>query len=148
MSLLEAPMRTTLATFFLLLGLAVAAVPSYAADDAERATIRALIQSQLDAFASDDGAKAYSFAAPSIRRIFPDEAAFLRMVRESYAAVYRHKDVLFGELSDHGEGRIQAVKLTDETGDTWLALYTLEKQPDGSWLISGCTLVKQKTDRA
>jgi hypothetical protein len=40
------------------------------------------------------------------------------------------------------------VQLTDEAGDTWLALYTLEKQPDGSWLISGCTLVKQKSDRA
>jgi hypothetical protein len=141
-------MRSILATLFLVFGLVAAAIPSRAADDAERDAIRALIQSQLDAFASDDGARAYSFAAPSIKRIFPDEGTFLRMVRESYAAVYRHKDVLFGELSDHGEGRIQAVKLTDEAGDSWLALYTLEKQPDGSWLISGCTLVKQRTDRA
>jgi hypothetical protein len=142
-------MRRIFVTLGLMLGLVLlAAPPARAADDAERDVIRTLIQSQLDAFISDDGAKAYSFAAPSIRRIFPDESAFLRMVQESYAAVYRHKEVLFGELSDHGEGRIQAVQLTDEAGDTWLALYTLEKQPDGSWLISGCSLVKQKSDRA
>ena len=142
-------MRRTIAMLGLIVSLSVLTAPlGYAADDEERAAIRSLIQSQLDAFASDDGAKAYSFAAPSIRQIFPNEGAFLRMVQESYAVVYRHKDVLFGELSEHGEGRIQAVKLTDEAGDTWLALYTLEKQPDGSWLISGCTLIKQKSDRA
>jgi hypothetical protein len=142
-------MRRMLATLGLAVGLWALAPPGlYAADDQERAAVRALIQGQLDAFASDDGAKAYGFAAPSIRKIFPDEATFLAMVRESYAVVYRHKDVQFGELSDHGEGRIQAVRFTDEAGDTWLALYTLEKQPDGSWLIAGCALVKQKSERA
>ena len=75
-------------------------------------------------------------------------ALILAAVVSVGALILRLQDVLFGELSDHGEGRIQAVQLTDEAGDTWLALYTLEKQPDGSWLISGCTLVKQKSDRA
>jgi hypothetical protein len=112
----------------------------------ERAAIQTLIQKQLNAFANHDSATAYSFAAPALRKRFPDEATFMRMVQGSYAAVYRHKHVVFGKLSDHGDGRSQAVKLTDQAGDAWLALYTVEKQLDGSWLISGCTLIK--SDRA
>jgi hypothetical protein len=30
----------------------------------------------------------------------------------------------------------------DEAGADWLALYTLEKQPDGAWRITGCQLTK------
>jgi Domain of unknown function (DUF4864) len=138
-------MRPFLALFIVV---AMAAAPLRAADDADRAAIRAIIEQQLDAFQHDDAAKAYGFAAPSIKKMFPDETIFMRMVRDGYGVVYRHKDVLFGESSEAQAGMVQAVRLTDENGDTWLAIYTLEKQPDGSWLISGCILAPQKSDRA
>jgi hypothetical protein len=108
----------------------------------ERTAIQRTIREQLDAFASDNGARAYRFAAPSIKMQFPNPAAFVSMVREGYAAVYRHKRAQFGELSERGERRTQAVRLTDHAGSILTALYTLEKQPDGSWLISGCTLTR------
>jgi hypothetical protein len=108
----------------------------------ERSAIQSTIRKQLDAFASGNGARAYSFAAPSIKTQYPNPATFLSMVREGYAAVYRHKRAQFGELSEGGARRIQAVRLTDHAGGMWTALYTLDRQPDGSWLISGCTLTR------
>lgn len=119
----------------------------HAADQADRASIRAVIGRQLEAFKRDDAVAAYALAAPGIRKLFPDEGTFLTMVQKSYPAVFRPKDVLFGEFSDDDASPIQAVRLTDEDGETWLALYTLEKQPDGTWLIAGCVLVKQRSER-
>jgi hypothetical protein len=116
--------------------------PTETARPDERTAIQSIIRKQFDAFASDNGARAYSFAAPSIKMQYPNPATFISMVRDGYAAVYRHKRAQFGELSERGERRIQAVRLTDHDGGIWTALYTLEKQPDGSWLISGCTLAR------
>jgi hypothetical protein len=67
---------------------------------------------------------------------------FLQMVRQGYLPVYRPKSYAFEAVKELGSGLAQAVRIVDEQGVQWLALYTMEKQPDGSWLISGCTLVK------
>jgi uncharacterized protein DUF4864 len=137
-------MRAVFVAFALLLSL----LPLRAADDSDKAAIRTLIERQIDAFRRDDAAGAYGFAAPLIRRSFPDEAAFLGMVRELYRPVYRPRDVSFGEFKETELGPTQVVRLSDQDGETWLAVYTLEKQPDGRWLISGCFLVKDKSERA
>ena len=70
------------------------------------------------------------------------------MVRDLYKPVYRPRNVSFGEFKETELGPTQVVRLSDQDGETWLAVYTLEKQPDGSWLISGCILVKDKSERA
>lgn len=137
-------MRAVFLAFALLL---LGVLPLSAADDADKAAIRALIERQIDAFRRDDAAGAYAFAAPVIRRAFPDEAAFLGMVRELYKPVYRPRDVSFGEFKETELGPTQVVRLSDQDGETWLAVYTLEKQPDGRWLITGCFLVKDKSER-
>lgn len=110
------------------------------ADD--RAAIRSVIESQIEAFRADDDARAYGYAAPGIRRMFPSPERFMRMVREGYRPVYRPRDVTFGALRESPLGPIQEVFLVDEAGIAWTALYSLEQQPDGSWLISGCRLVR------
>jgi hypothetical protein len=116
--------------------------PAETARSDERTAIQSAIRGQLDAFASGDGASAYSFAAPSVKTQYRSPATFLSMVREGYAAIYRHKRAQFGELGERGERRVQTVRLTDHDDRIWTALYALEKQPDGSWLISGCTLTR------
>ena len=35
---------------------------------------------------------------------------------------------------------VQPVRMTDAEGRAWLALYSMEKQSDGSWRINGCQL--------
>src|SRR5579863_5743434 len=78
---------------FALIALASAAEPRLSGAD-EKA-IRTVVQAQLDAFSIDDGAKAFSYAAPSIREQFGIPEVFMAMVREGYPVVYRPASVSF-----------------------------------------------------
>ncbi len=112
--------------------------PARAGDDVTAA--QTIIRSQEQAFAHDDAAAAYSYAAPAIHAMFPDADEFMAMVRRGYAPVYRHKSFEFG-VGRAGEGKIaQTVRIIDSDGNPWDALYTLEQQADGSWKITGCVL--------
>lgn len=105
---------------------------------------RVLIEKQLDAFARDDAEGAYALAAPGIKAIFPDSDTFMEMVRNSYAPVYRHRSVEFGDFVDDGEKGEQALTIVDEDNDVWTAVYLLARQPDGTWKTTGCILTKSK----
>ena len=127
------------------LGLLLAfALPTLAlADEATTSqAAKAVIEKQLNAFAHDDAVEAYSFASPNIQAMFPDPNTFFAMVVSGYPAVYRHTDVSFGP-SEEKDGTLgQAVTFTDKDGQVWMALYTLEKQNDGRWTITGCVMSK------
>jgi Domain of unknown function (DUF4864) len=72
--------------------------------------------------------------------MFPDADEFMAMVRRGYAPVYRHKSFEFG-VGRADDGKIvQTVRIIDADGNPWDALYTLERQADGSWKITGCVL--------
>ena len=112
--------------------------PARAGDDVTAA--QTIIRSQEQAFAHDDAAAAYSYAAPAIHTMFPDADEFMAMVRRGYAPVYRHKSFEFG-VGRADDGKIaQTVRIIDADGNPWDALYTLEQQTDGSWKITGCVL--------
>lgn len=108
---------------------------------ADRQSIEGVIARQLDAFRHDDAAGAYAFAAPSIQRMFPTPDIFMDMVRRGYAPVYRPSDVVFADLALRDGDLVQTVELTGPDGRPVTALYTMERQPDGSWRIAGCMLV-------
>lgn len=128
-------------TVFLFLALLFAlASPARAADDV--AAAQSVIRSQEQAFSHDDAAAAYSYAAPAIYQMFPEASIFLSMVQHTYAPVYRHKSFEFGEQRAEGRLIAQRVHIIDANGDAWEALYTLERQPDGSLKITGCSLLK------
>lgn len=133
-------MRALLAGLTLLLA---ASLLQPAPARAEEGAIRSVIESQIEAFLADDGARAYSYASPSIQRIFPSAETFMGMVRQGYRPVYRPRDYSFGRLSETPRGPVQEVTIVDEAGVVWTALYSLERQPDGTWRISGCQLVRR-----
>ena len=116
--------------------------PGAMAQTAPSPEARALIEKQLDAFSHDDAAGAYAEASPQLHEIFPDPDAFLSMVRRGYAPVYRHRSVEFGAATMEGDDMQQDVVFVDEQGKAWKATYKLSRQPDGSWLISGCSLAE------
>ena len=64
------------------------------------------------------------------------------MVQRGYAPVYRHKTFEFGEAKVSDGVIAQRVHIIDAEGQAWEALYTLERQPDGSLKITGCSLLK------
>ncbi|MDA9474126.1 topoisomerase II [Bradyrhizobium sp. CCBAU 65884] len=106
------------------------------------ASAQGVIRAQEQAFARDDAAAAYSHAAPAIKEIFPAPGAFMSMVQSGYAPVYRHKSFEFGDSKSEGSWIAQRVHIIDANGEAWEALYTLEQQADGSYKITGCSLLK------
>lgn len=138
-------MRTWLRHVFLAIAmLAVASMGGARADvaDADRDAIRGIISGQIEAFRRDDGAAAYRFASPTIQGLFPDVDQFMAMVRSGYQPVYRPRSVTFGPAVETPRGPEQRVFVTGPDGRNWVALYSLQKQPDGSWRINGCVLVE------
>lgn len=110
--------------------------------DGDKAAFKALVSEQIAAFKRDDGAAAYSKAAPGIQAMFPSPEQFLGMVRQAYPPVYRPSTIAFGEVADTPAGPVEKVYITAADGTNWIALYRFQKQPDGSWKISGCQLLK------
>ncbi len=124
----------------LFVALFVFATPAEAGDDV--AAAQGVIRAQEQAFARDDAASAYSYAAPAIHQLFPQAGIFMTMVQSRYAPVYRHRSFEFGEARTEGNWVAQRVHIIDADGEAWEALYTLEQQADGSFKITGCTLLK------
>jgi hypothetical protein len=112
------------------------------------AAIRSVIESQLGAFLRDDAEAAWAHASPGIQRMFRSSDIFIGMVRQGYQPVYRPKEWTFGDLRPSSGGPEQEVRIVDAAGESWVAIYTMEKQPDGSWKISGCRLVKAPPNTA
>ena len=107
---------------------------------ADRAAIRDVVQSQLDAFQKDDGERAFSFASPTIRSMFMTSTNFMDMVKSGYAPVYRPRQVQFGPVETIEGVIVQHVFLVGPDGDSVDALYSMQRQSDGSWRIDGCEL--------
>jgi hypothetical protein len=143
-SSLEAIMANALGRSLFLFGvmLFLSTPPASADDGANGPQARALIERQLDAFAHDDAAAAYALAAPGLKTIFTDPDTFLTMVRSSYAPVYRHRSIDFGQIDVDGDNISQVLTIVDDDNVVWKALYKLARQPDGQWLINGCLLIK------
>jgi hypothetical protein len=129
----------------LLAALTLGLVPAARAEppaEADRQAIQSIIGSQIDAFRRDDGATAYGFASPAIRGLYPTPELFMGMVKGAFQPVYRPRSVTFGPLVDSPRGPLQRVFLTGPDGRPWVAEYTLQRQPVGSWKINGCRILE------
>ncbi len=136
-------MRARLLRSVILSALLLTPAPAMAVDEADRAAARAVIARQVEAFGRDDAETAFAQAAPGIRNLFPTPEVFIGMVRTNYRPVYRHRSFVFGAAQDGGETTLsQPVAIQDAYGVDWTAEYSLERQPDGQWRISGCRLAK------
>jgi len=123
----------------LLLGLATAA---HAQDvsPADRAAIRDIIQSQVDAFRRDDGDAAFGYASPAIHGMFGRADIFMDMVRQGYQPVYRPKVFDFREIVTLNGQVTQKVHVVGPDGRPVTAFYPMTQLPDGTWRIDGCYL--------
>ncbi len=109
--------------------------------DGSADAIRQVIERQIAAFRADDGAAAFAHASPTVRRIFGDVETFMTMVRRDYQPVYRPRTFEFREVVEWRGQPTQEVVVVGPDGRVVLALYSMELQPDGDWLINGCTLM-------
>lgn len=114
------------------------------AQESTAARSRAIIEQQFAAFARDDAEAAYALADPTIKEMFVDADRFLAMVRDRYPPVYRHRSVEFGEFTELGDEASLEATIVDADNVVWTALYSLRREANGDWLISGCVLEKSE----
>ncbi|UDL90261.1 DUF4864 domain-containing protein [Mesorhizobium sp. PAMC28654] len=111
------------------------------AGDAEVKAAQTVIDGQLKAFIANDGARAYSFAAPNVKQIFPTADLFMSMVTNGYPPVRKPQTYSFGKVQETGPTSIvQQVLIVGPDGKDYEAVYTLQQQPDGTFQITGCSL--------
>jgi uncharacterized protein DUF4864 len=123
----------------LLLGLSGVS-PAEDISNEDATAIRQVISDQLDAFARDDGPRAFSLATVGIQAQFGTPEAFMEMVRTQYQVVYRPKSVQF-QVPEIVEGEVvQPVRMTDAEGRSWLAIYPMQREPGRGWRTNGCML--------
>ncbi|MDE2385640.1 MAG: DUF4864 domain-containing protein [Alphaproteobacteria bacterium] len=135
-------MRRTILS--LIAGAWLAAPGIAVAGDGDESAFQSVITHQLQAFARDDGASAYADAAPNVQTIFPSPDVFMNMVRNGYAPVYRNDGYSFmGTGTDQAGRSFEKVQLHTADGASYKAYYFMEQQPDGTWKISGCVVLKE-----
>jgi hypothetical protein len=120
---------------------------AYAISASDEEEIISVVSAQLQAFQDDDFEKAYSYASPTIKTIFPDYKKFRDMVVGQYQAVYRPKSINIGSVSTEGGVPFLEVYLVDPDGIFVTAIYSMQQQENGSWLINGCFLSQAQSDQ-
>ncbi len=118
--------------------LALAQGSTHPAADWDR--IRSVVTAQREALVAGDGERAFAFATPALRRQYGSAEAFMRMVRSRYQALVdaRYVELLEGAVIDGST--IQPLRLVMPDGAVLVALYTMQRQRDGSWRIAGCVI--------
>ncbi len=111
---------------------------------ADEKAVRVVVQAQLTAFARDDADKAFSFAAPNVREAVGSASSFLAMVQRSYPVVYRPASLAFLKPEGQDDQAVQRVQMLDASGESWLAVYSLQRQKNKSWRITGCAVLANK----
>jgi hypothetical protein len=99
-----------------------------------------IINSQIEAFARDDGEAAFAYAAPPFQEQIGSPGAFMAMVRAEFRPVYRPRSVEFDEPIEIDGNYAQPVHILGPNGRLVLAMYHMQKQSDGSWRIAGVEL--------
>jgi len=110
--------------------------------------VKRVIAAQRDALLAGNAERAFSFAAPGIRLQFGTPATFLAMVRSGYAALLDARYVEFLEGAVIDGNVIQPLRLILPDNTVLVALYTMERQPDGEWMIAGCVIAPSTTRAA
>jgi uncharacterized protein DUF4864 len=111
------------------------------AGEAEVKAAQGVIDGQLKAFSRGDNAGAYAFAAPTIKQMFPTVEAFMGMVSGAYEPVHRPKSYAFGKSEEmDADTVVQQLIIVGPDGKDYEAMYRLQRQPDGSYLINGVSL--------
>jgi len=104
-------------------------------DNAEK-IVKKVISSQLMAFKEKNVEKAYSFAAPNIKRQFFNAENFGLMVKNGYPVIWSPKNYQFVKFSSNGKRAIQRVLFRSATDAIVTYDYLLEKFKN-EWRIAG-----------
>jgi hypothetical protein len=102
--------------------------------------IQRVISQQRAALIAGNGGKAFGYASPGIQAQFGDATTFMSMVQTGYAPLLTARYVEFLEGAVIDGVVVQPLRLIDADNSVRVALYTMERQRNGTWRISGCRI--------
>jgi len=108
----------------------------------DRIAIRATVQAQLKAIHANDADGAFAYATVELQRKVGSPYAFMQMIRESYEPVYQPRAVFFQDAHLMEGVVTQHVLFMDQNGAPVKALYSMQRQSDGTWRINGFMLYR------
>ena len=114
------------------------------APEHEAQQVRSVIVTQLQAFGANDADGAFETTTPAVREAIGNPWHFLAMMRGAYPMVYHPASVTFIRAEVLGDAVLQLTEIIDDQGKSWLALFALERQPDASWRIGGCSVIENR----
>jgi len=124
----------------LFLGVALPATAQPTVASGEWKSIQRVIAQQRAALVAGNDRKAFAYATPAIQAEFGDPTSFMAMVQTGYSALITARYVEFLEGAVIDGIVIQPLRLIDGDNIVRVALYTMEKQKNGTWRISGCRI--------
>ncbi|GLQ27844.1 DUF4864 domain-containing protein [Sulfitobacter pacificus] len=102
---------------------------------AQQAEIEGTISAQIEAFKADDFEQAFTYATPTLQRLFQSPQNFRRMVTTQYPMVWRPAEVRYLELKEYEGSVFQKVQIMDAKGVMYLLLYQMQPT-DAGWRIA------------
>ncbi len=103
--------------------------------------IRAVISAQIEAFEADDFDTAFTYASPTIQRMFGSAQNFGAMVKSGYPMVWRPNELKFLALEQRGGLLWQDVLVRDAQGALHILEYQMQQDGAG-WKINGVNIRK------
>lgn len=110
---------------------------------AQSTNIEETISAQIEAFQRDDVDKAFTFASPTIQRLFGTSENFGDMVRNGYPSIWRPSDIQFLRQRSEGDTIFQEVQVLDASGQSHGFVYEMI-QVAGIWRINGVFRMQPK----
>jgi len=107
--------------------------------------IQSAVQLQIEALANDDAVGAFALTTEDTRSRLGSPDNFLKMIKEQYDPVYRHRTALYAAPQIVLGKVYQVVRLTDLDSHVWVAIYLMHKDAKGAWKIDGCQLIQTRT---
>jgi hypothetical protein len=114
--------------------------PDSVIGDNDRLAIKDAVRDQLRALATLKAGDAFAQLAPSTQKYFGEPDTFLLQIAENVAPILSTKKFAFIGVGRDETSVFQEVLITDEAGLKWMANFQVQRQPDGSWRVSGCVV--------
>lgn len=108
--------------------------------ESDKATIRQLIEKQLQAFKQNDEETAFSLTSPTIQRKFTLQD-FIKTVKNKYNAIIEPRSIMFRGFTLVNDFPALVATIMDQKGNLAQAIFVVQHQQDYSWRIHGYELV-------
>jgi len=106
----------------------------------DKATIRQIVEKQLQAFQTNDIEKALSLMSPSIQGQF-DPRDFMAMIRNKFSAIIKPRSTMFRGFTLVNNFPALISMIMDQNGDLVQVIFVVQHQHDYSWRIHGYELL-------